>query len=176
MQFNVSQLLKEAAGASRQRQVAGELFDIDENNPGPVEITGEVSLIRTVRGILVKGTVHATLMQPCRRCLETAPREVDIEIEEEYVPSIDIYTGASLPITDDDEPELVIDEHHTLALDEVLRQMTVVASTVPTVCSQECKGFCPICGCNLNTETCECDTSQIDPRLAVLAQLLDEEE
>ncbi|NLY09922.1 MAG: DUF177 domain-containing protein [Tissierellia bacterium] len=42
-----------------------------------------------------------------------------------------------------------------------------------SVCDSECKGICSNCGCNLNTETCDCADEVIDPRLEVLKGLLD---
>ncbi|MEE0776702.1 MAG: DUF177 domain-containing protein, partial [Bacillota bacterium] len=41
-------------------------------------------------------------------------------------------------------------------------------------CREDCKGLCPSCGQNLNNKECSCDKSPIDPRLAVLADLLKE--
>ena len=40
------------------------------------------------------------------------------------------------------------------------------------LCSEDCKGLCPRCGRNLNYGPCDCGEDQ-DPRLAVLAQLLE---
>jgi len=174
--YNVAQLLKQGVGASRHYAISGDLYDIDENNPGPVHVDGEVTLIRIPAGILARATARLDLVQSCRRCLEPTETEVDLEFEEEFIPSLDIETGASLPITDDDEPELVIDEHHVLDLTPVLWQHAVVSTTLPGLCRPDCRGLCPVCGTNLNVETCSCDTSRIDPRLSPLAALLRRDE
>jgi uncharacterized protein len=176
MRYNVSQLLKEGVGATRRRTIAGDLYDIDELNHGPIHVEGELALVRTPKGILATGEAHMTIRQVCRRCTEPTTAEVEFDIEEEFIPSIDILTGASLPITDEDEPELVIDEHHILNMTEVLRQYVVVASTSARLCSPTCKGLCATCGASLNTEQCDCKQDAIDPRMSVLAQLLDDDE
>jgi uncharacterized protein len=170
VRYNVAQLLKQGEGATRQVEIDGTLRDIDENNPGEIPIQGEATLMRTPRGVLVKGVARARIQQLCRRCLEPASSDVEMEIEEEFVPSIDIETGRRLPLTDDDEPELVIDEHHILDLTEVLRQYAVVAALSPGLCREDCRGLCPICGQNLNQGECGCNRAQVDPRLAILAQ------
>ncbi|MBN1400578.1 MAG: DUF177 domain-containing protein [Anaerolineae bacterium] len=175
MRYNVAQLMQEGTGSFRQYEVHGELVEIDENNPGPVPIAGHITLIRTLRGILATGDFTLQMKEPCRRCLEPATIDASFEVEEEFFPSIDIETGASLPHADDDEPELMIDEHHILDLTPVLLQYAVVAGTRGGLCSIDCKGLCPICGANRNLEPCQCDTIRIDPRLAVLAQLLNSE-
>ena len=41
------------------------------------------------------------------------------------------------------------------------------------LCRQDCKGLCPSCGCNLNESVCSCGSKQADPRMAVLAKLLE---
>jgi len=176
MLYNVSQLLKEGVGASRQHSVDGELYDLDVNNPGPVPVRGHVLFVRIPRGILVTGQVELELTQTCRRCLELARNEVTLEIEEEYIPSIDIEPGATLPITAEDAPELVISEQPILDLTEVLRQLAVAQITGLGLCRPDCKGLCPTCGKNLNEGACDCDTRLIDPRLAALAALLDQSE
>lgn len=174
--YNVAQLLKQGVGASRQHVISGDLPDIDENNPGPVHVEGQVTLTRIPSGVLAMGSARMELVRSCRRCLEPTESEIDVEFEEEFVPSLDIETGASLPITDDTETELVIDDHHILDLSEILRQHAVVAATSPGLCRDECRGLCPICGANLNNETHSCEISTVDPRLAVLATLLPSDE
>ena len=42
------------------------------------------------------------------------------------------------------------------------------------LCSPDCKGLCPGCGADLNREPCRCK-KEVDPRLAKLAQLLEED-
>ncbi|NMA14219.1 MAG: DUF177 domain-containing protein [Clostridia bacterium] len=37
-----------------------------------------------------------------------------------------------------------------------------------TLCREDCKGLCPICGSNLNIKQCRCERESIDPRLAAL--------
>ena len=41
------------------------------------------------------------------------------------------------------------------------------------LCSNDCKGLCPVCGCDLNVQQCSCDIRTVDPRLAVLKNLFD---
>ena len=43
------------------------------------------------------------------------------------------------------------------------------------LCSEDCKGLCPICGKDLNSGACNCAQPK-DQRFAVLQQLLDNDE
>lgn len=176
MIYNVAQLLKEGIGASRRYALDGELMGLDENNPGATPLKGNVHFVRTLRGILVTGNIHLRLTQTCRRCLEPTEAELSLDIEEEFIPSVDVETGASLPITDEDEKALVISEQHILDLTEILRQYTVTENTGLGLCRKDCRGLCPVCGQNLNEGPCGCNTQEIDPRLASLASLLDRDD
>ena len=40
------------------------------------------------------------------------------------------------------------------------------------LCSEDCKGLCPVCGVDLNHSVCQCKKKEIDPRLQALADLL----
>ena len=39
------------------------------------------------------------------------------------------------------------------------------------LCADDCKGLCPVCGKNLNRETCDCNRTWDDPRMAALREL-----
>jgi uncharacterized protein len=170
--FNVAQLLKEGTGAYRQCPLEGELPALDDNNPGPIPVRGEAHLVRTVRGVLAQGDAEVRLIRVCRRCGETTEGDIRLEIEEEFIPSLDIETGASLPITDDEDRDLVIDDHHVLDILPVLGQLAVAAVITPSLCRDDCRGLCPLCGSNLNAQVCDCDRRPVDSRLSALAGLL----
>jgi len=170
--FNVAQLLKEGVGATRHYQLTGELYDIDASNPGIVPIEGYLDLVRTPRGVLAQGRAALTLQATCRRCLAPFASAVTLEIEEEYVATIDVVTGLRLKLEADDEAELLINDHHTLDTSEVLRQLAVAATVAPGLCRPDCKGICPVCGADLNREACHCHLDRVDPRVAALAGLL----
>ena len=172
MRYNVAQLLKEGVGATRTYAIEGDLYDIDPLNPGPASVTGEVVLLRIATGILARGAAQMRLTHECRRCLDAVTERMDIEFEEEFVPSMDIETGVRLPPIGE-SPELVIDERHILDLGELLRQYAVLVQVDGSLCRPDCAGLCSICGSNLNYGSCDCDSERIDPRLEVLTKLLE---
>lgn len=62
-------------------------------------------------------------------------------------------------------------EGDVIDLDEILREQIILALPMYPRCSQECRGLCPVCGINLNQETCDCQRDDVDPRLVVLKTL-----
>ena len=59
-------------------------------------------------------------------------------------------------------------EGDVIDLDEILREQIILALPMYPRCSPECRGLCPVCGIDLNQETCDCQRDEVDPRLAVL--------
>jgi uncharacterized protein len=135
-------------------------------------LTGAVSLIRTADGILVTASLETTVQLECCRCLEPFSIPIRLEIEEEFHPTIDIRTGAVLPVADSEEDATTIDEQHVLDLTEVVRQALFLALPMNPLCKLNCAGLCPLCGINLNQEQCQCEPDAVDPRLEALRQLL----
>ncbi len=56
---------------------------------------------------------------------------------------------------------------------DVLETCFILNMDQKFLCSEDCKGLCERCGRNLNDGPCGCG-KQLDPRMAVLSQLLDD--
>ena len=56
-----------------------------------------------------------------------------------------------------------------LDLDDLVREEVLLAMPYKPLCKSDCRGLCPHCGVDLNTETCQCAPPP-DPRLAALRQ------
>ena len=153
MQINVSQLLEETIGSTREYGV-NETIDMAG---GGCIVQGGVELVRTDRGILVKGMLRTTVEVKCSRCLSLFSCPLVLSMEEEYFPTTDVVSGASLPLPE--EPGcFTVDEHHILDLTEAIRQYALVATPMKPLCAEDCAGLCPYCGHNLNQGPCDCLT------------------
>jgi uncharacterized protein len=86
--------------------------------------------------------------------LEPLERDVAVDLEEEFRPSIHVVTGAPLEAPEDDA--LRIDEHHMLDMTEAARQYIETALPFQPLCSPTCRGLCVVCGTNLNEGACIC--------------------
>ncbi len=168
MQLNVSQLLKAPVGSVRYYEM-NETVDVTVDDSGKM-VRGEVKLMRTDRGILVKSILRTEVKVSCSRCLIPFGYPLTLNIEEEYFPTIDIVSGAPLPLPD--EPNcFTIDEHHILDLTEVIRQNAVLAIPMKPLCRANCAGLCPKCGHKLDQGSCNCPPEQADPRWSKLNEL-----
>ena len=154
MQINVAQLLKQPIGSVRSYKI-DDVVQLVEEESADRRVQGEIELIRTDRGVLVRGTLESETSLVCSRCLASFEYPLTFGIEEEFFPKINVLSGVSLPLPED-STGFVIDEHHMLDLGEVLRQHAVLAIPMKPLCHPECAGICPGCGVNLNQGTCQC--------------------
>jgi uncharacterized protein len=91
-------------------------------------------------------------------------------ISEEYFPLYDTVSGT--PVERPAEPgSFTIDANNILDLSEAFRQYAVIATPIKPLCVEDSAGLCPVCGTNLNTHTCDCRKTAIDPRWAALESL-----
>ncbi len=176
LKFNVAQLLRDPLGASRTADIEIDLYQLvpelaagQEDAPAAT-LRGAVRLMHTNAGILTRGHFAAIAPMACARCLEPVAVPLAFNLEEVYVPTIDIVTGKSIAPTEEDAA-LWIDEHHILDLAEVLRQDVLITIPLQALCQDGCRGLCPSCGQNLNQGSCTCQ-AETDPRWAALADLL----
>ncbi len=179
MQFNVSGLLKGPVGDIREYDIeerVASLQHLTEDTDLVAPISGHVQLMRTRSGILVTATLHTRVETVCSRCLEPAFHDLDITVEEEFFPTVEVYTGAAIhwqEYTDDEA--VLISEQHILDMTEVVRQDLIISLPMQPLCSPTCQGLCPHCGANLNEGPHICEVEEIDPRWAALAQFKLEE-
>jgi uncharacterized protein len=168
MEINVAQLLKEAIGLSRRYKI-DETVDFSEDKRDR-RVSGEVSLLRTQRGVLVRSKLSSELELTCSRCLSVFERPLKISFEEEYIQTVDVNSG--LPFQNSGEPgAFTIDEHHVIDLTEAVRQYALLAMPMKPLCREDCAGLCLGCGHNLNQESCDCSEKAVDPRWSKLMNM-----
>ena len=170
LSYNVATLLRSAPGTERRYEIDDFQLDIAEDLQLAQPIKGEVRLSRTGRSILARARLNTAIEGTCSRCLKTVVAPIDVEIEEEALPSIDLDTG--LPVNREAEPDaLRLDDHHELDLEEPIREAISLAEPITLLCREACRGLCPTCGVDLNLVTHHSHIEDaIDPRLAGLAE------
>jgi uncharacterized protein len=169
MEFNVSQLLQEPVGSTREYKF-DEAADIIGDGK-EYRVQGECGLLRTRRGILVKCSLESKIQLTCGRCLRQLRYPLKISFEEEFLPTIDVASGMPLPQTED-AGAFTIDELNIMELTEPARQYALMTVPMKPLCKTDCAGLCHKCGSNLNQGNCGCPTREIDPRWSELSKLL----
>lgn len=121
---------------------------------------GALRLTRAKEGILVQAQLVINVNNECSRCLDTVNQDIELEVEE-------LFAHPCSNIT-----EFCVGADAVLDLAPLLRAEVLIEMAHKILCRDDCKGLCQTCGTNQNRETCQCAENQIDPRMAVLRDLL----
>jgi uncharacterized protein len=150
-----------------------DFLDPKVRQKGPLRASGKVELVSdTLEEIRVKGHLAVEMEADCDRCLDPAPYSVDSDFELFYRPISEGY-GEEVKLDElkNDEADMGFYEGEGLELSDVLREYVLLSLPMQRLCSESCKGICPVCGQNRNQQQCQCQTVPVDDRWAVLKQL-----
>lgn len=128
--------------------------------PDPLMV--QVYLFKKASQIHVTGTIRGSLVMICHRCLEPFSFALDISVETflqkrpSYLKEDEVELSEEdllLEFFDGDEidVDLLVAEEIFLSLPQVV------------LCSEGCRGLCPVCGKNLNIAMCSCKRTEISP-------------
>lgn len=136
--------------------------------PGDEDLRATATIMmQGENAVLVRGELHGSVKLSCDRCAQLfefaanttfdAYEELDGEQENQEA----------------EVPRLRRRKDGTLEFDmgSLLWEELVLILPVKPLCDESCKGLCPGCGRDLNTEECTCDREDSDPRLAVFRDL-----
>ena len=132
-------------------------------------LTGSLVLTRTKEGILMQGGLLVRHARECDRCLETFDHEFELSVAELFASPPD----ANISV-------FSVDSNGEIDLAPLLREEVLIEEGYRSVCREDCRGLSAESGINLNHETEPQESERlpmegsaaIDPRLAVLKQLL----
>jgi len=131
--------------------------------PDDAPVVLDIRLSSDPGGIMAAGTVSAPWRGECRRCGGPVEGMVVAEVHERYAP----VGGAD---RDEEAYPLTGDE---LDLEPLARDAVLLELPLAPLCADDCRGLCPTCGANLNTDPCGC-AAPADPRWSALDVLRDQ--
>ena len=152
--------------AQKSFQLQLDLSDLAFYGRKPISrpVLAEGSVTNHAGALVLEGTARSLLDLACDRCGKEFSREKVVELN----------SLVAQELEDEENDEILLLDGTELDLDQVVREAFVLAMDTKNLCSDDCKGLCAKCGANLNDGPCGCKPD-VDPRLAVLAQLLDKE-
>jgi len=117
-------------------------------------LSGWIKLHYVAKKVAVEGAVSTTLQLRCDRCLE--PYDKPLSTNFKFFLSVTPYAGdLDIELSEEDLNLIFIDGNY-LCIDQIIKEQIILNTPMKTICSINCKGLCPVCGCNLNFETCSC--------------------
>lgn len=123
----------------------------------PVELN--VRAILSGEEVLVQGKIKVSITLECNRCLENYRDKIEIEFAERFVKETQLFS---------EQDDCYLYNDNIIEFDDFVNQNIILSLPVKRICSDNCKGLCPLCGTNLNNLVCECVTNDVDVRLEKL--------
>lgn len=168
MQINLSELFA-VEGMEKQYRIPIEMdlfqspggaFPIRKDQPVELSITHVKN-----RNLEIRGSLDLYLQIPCDRCLEP----VDVRIQTSIEKDVDMNQSEGERAENMDEQPYI--SGHNLDVDVLVRDELIVNMPMKVLCRQDCRGICNRCGANLNHGTCDCDLTELDPRMSVIRDI-----
>lgn len=119
----------------------------------------------TGKELLITAETRLSVMIPCDRCLEDVKREFELNC----VKHVDVGLSDA-ELTEELDESNFIDGYH-LDVDKLLFHEILSSWPTKVLCREDCKGLCNVCGQNLNTGSCNCEDTGLDPRMSVVRDL-----
>jgi uncharacterized protein len=146
MRIEVSGLLKET-GQSMPLQDRVDLDTVvfqgeDIGFTGPVDVKG--SMINAGEYLELSVQVRGQASLHCGRCAESYGEAFDFDLKLRFARSADL------------DHDILGFSGEWIDIDPYLATEIVTRLPIRRLCSDECKGLCPVCGLNLNQASCDC--------------------
>jgi uncharacterized protein len=134
-------------------------FPILKKSPVKLRIANQEN-----KKLFISGTVDMEVSIPCGRCLEEVPTSIHFDIDKEL--TID---GSVIIDEEMEETDYLIG--FELDVDKLVYAEILVNWPMKVLCKEDCEGICNVCGMNLNKGTCDCQRTELDPRMAAIQDI-----
>ncbi len=132
----------------------------------PIKV--ELSVTKSQDQLICRGKVRTSAKMECSRCL--AEYEESISSDLDFV--IDL-AGNLEQVKSEEEGYFFAEPSSAFfEIDDLVREAIILSLPLKPLCSEDCKGLCPICGTDLNKSQCSCVKEKTDPRWDQLKGLL----
>jgi uncharacterized protein len=173
MRIEVDQL--ESSGKTFAHTYEPEELILDEEGARllePPQIRGRAS--RKGEEVRLRGQITARAEVDCDRCLKSIAVPIETEFDATYIPASE-YAAKETAELQAEDLLLSVYEGEAIDVDEIVREQILLALPARVLCTEDCKGFCPVCGSDRNTNACQCEEKETDPRWAALKNLVNRE-
>ena len=155
-----------ADGESSEIRYELDITDIDIDGIFPFTSPVSVTATAVNRASLVTLTLDCEygFCRPCDRCGAELSGTEHKRFEHRLVQTL----------VDETNDDYIETPDFTLELDAVVISDIILHYPQKFLCSEDCKGLCPVCGKNRNEGDCGCDKTVVDPRLEILKQLMED--
>jgi len=145
-------------------EIAPEVILDDPVSYESVRLTGEIC--GAGDAVRVTGTISCMIHSRCARCLRPAMTALETAVDEVFARD-----------ADPEYPDRYLLNGYQLDPGPMVHEALLLAMPLRFLCREDCPGFCPVCGIDLNQALCTCPKGGTRNPFAALSDLrnMDEE-
>ena len=121
--------------------------------------------------VMVKGDLLSELRLQCSRCLKDFNRALSLPVNVVYHPVEELKGEENYEIRHE-ELDMDFYSGEELDMSNLIKEQIMLNIPMKPLCDEMCKGMCPVCGKDLNSESCTCAQVKKDSRFEGLKKLL----
>ncbi|MEA2066283.1 MAG: DUF177 domain-containing protein [Thermotogota bacterium] len=149
MKTKIKELIVELDSFEKTKQLSVSFENIYPEIRCDEPIYVDVFLYKEKNSVIVSGTVKTKVIEKCARCLKDVIVPINGTVEAVYLPARKFFKEVDSGASEDLENTLPLDSD-ILDLSERVLEAIIVEIPFKVLCSENCRGLCPICGINLN--------------------------
>ncbi len=165
--FDIRSLEARAESVDGLLETADPVWETDDTLPegAGIHVSGRLSSAGAGR-FFFSGRYEGAARSECTRCLTDVTSQVSEEVQW-------IFAESGMDEAEESDVFPIPANERELDLRPVVREEWLLTVPAFALCREDCKGLCPTCGADRNTEECSCPPST-DPRWESLRALRDE--
>lgn len=157
---------KDVLSVSIEGEIKKDMLDITGREIHFVKpIKYEGAIYKTDSGFFAQVNISYSYSEICGRCLESFTKDGTAVLTGQLIKKEENQL-------EDEIEDAIYYEGDEVSLKDDIINAIILSLPMKPLCSENCKGICPHCGANLNVEKCNCEEENIDPRLAILKDLI----
>ncbi len=125
---------------------------IDQFSVRKIDFLGMAS--RVAENVSIKGRIEIEATALCSRCLESFVLVLEGDVLYVMLPEREAPAGEETELEQDDL-DLFYYKDDCIDLEAAIVEQGLLLLPIKPLCSEDCRGLCPVCGINLNKESCD---------------------
>lgn len=109
----------------------------------PVKVRGR--LYNRAGVVYMEYSVDFTLSLTCDRCLKEIEKDYHFDFDHIVVPSVS-----------SNNDEYIVADGESIDMNEIAVTDLLLQLPTKSLCDEDCRGLCMVCGCDLNESECDC--------------------
>jgi len=130
-----------------------------------------IEIARVGERYLLDGSISGYALATCDRCLESYRRLLGSEFRLFLSAHVSDPDQSEIDLSEEDMAVQFI-EGDEVDLFEIVREQIYISLPMKSLCRKDCSGLCPVCGIDLNKNSCKCHRGEGHPGLSKLKDLI----